>query len=136
MSLNHTTRQLYRSPMRNSSLALPLLLITFLLLRVQSQGERDLLANKSDSFLLLEILLLDDSEVDFNVTNDPALPLVQQPLPVWTNQQVIVCLLSVSLGTLLFLITFIVPAMIIVRRTRREKHRLDLRELRRMSDFM
>ncbi len=46
------------------------------------------------------------------------------------------CFVSVSLGTLLFFITFIVPAMIIIRRARRDKNRFDLRELRRMSDFM
>jgi hypothetical protein len=56
--------------------------------------------------------------------------------PIWTNQQLIMCFVSVSLGTLLFFITFIVPAMIIIRRARREKNRIDLRELRRMSDFM
>ncbi len=46
------------------------------------------------------------------------------------------CFISVSLGTFLVFITFIVPAMIILRRARRDKNRFDLRELRRMSDFM
>ncbi len=46
------------------------------------------------------------------------------------------CFVSVSLGTFLFFITFVVPAMIIIRRARRDKNRIDLRELRRMSDFM
>jgi hypothetical protein len=73
---------------------------------------------------------------DTNSTNEEVLIPTKDVLPIWTNQQLIVCFASVSLGTLLFFVTFIVPAMIIIRRARRDKNRLDLRELRRMSDFM
>ncbi|CAF1088615.1 unnamed protein product [Adineta ricciae] len=80
-----------------------------------------------------EILLLHDNT---NSTIDGYSVLRKDALPTWTNQQLIVCFISVSLGTLLFFITFVVPAMIIVRRARRDKYRFDLRELRRMSDFV
>ncbi|CAF4627580.1 unnamed protein product, partial [Rotaria sp. Silwood2] len=71
-----------------------------------------------------------------NSTNEKIFMSSKDSLPIWTNKQFIICFVSVSLGTLLFCVTFIVPAMIIIRRARRDKNRLDLRELRRMSDFM
>ncbi|CAF1353850.1 unnamed protein product [Rotaria sordida] len=73
---------------------------------------------------------------DTNSTKEKVLISSKDLLPIWPNQQFIVCFISVSLGTILFFITFIVPATIIIRRARRNKNRLDLRELRRMSDFM
>jgi hypothetical protein len=81
----------------------------------------------------LEVLILHD---ELNATRDELMIPAEDSLPIWTNQQLIVCFASVSLGTLLFFVTFVVPAMIIIRRARRDKHRSDLRELRRMSDFM
>ena len=60
----------------------------------------------------------------------------KQSLPVWSNEQVFICFASVTIGTFLVFITFIVPAMIIMRRAKRDKNRSDIRELRRMSDFM
>ncbi|CAF1039484.1 unnamed protein product [Adineta steineri] len=80
-----------------------------------------------------EIFIIDENN---NSTNEEYIISTKDPLPTWTNQQLIVCFISVSLGTLLFFVTFIVPAMIIIRRARRDKNRFDLRELRRMSDFM
>ncbi|CAF3998013.1 unnamed protein product [Rotaria sp. Silwood1] len=71
-----------------------------------------------------------------NSTNEKVFMSSKDSLPIWTNKQFIICFVSVSLGTLLFFITFIVPAMIIIRRARRDKNRLDLREFRRMSDFI
>ncbi len=71
-----------------------------------------------------------------NSTNEKLFHSSNDSLPTWTNQQLIVCFISVALGTLLFFVTFIVPVLIIIRRARREKNRMDLRELRRMSDFM
>jgi hypothetical protein len=79
------------------------------------------------------ICFVDD---DTNSTNKELLIPIKDVLPIWTHQQLIVCFVSVSLGTLLFFVTFIVPIMIIIRRARRDKNRFDLRELRRMSDFM
>lgn len=74
---------------------------------------------------------------EINSTNDEWASARNSSLPIWTNEELVVCLVSVSLGTLLFCVTFIVPAMIIIRRAKREKiTRFDLRELRRMSDFI
>lgn len=92
----------------------------------------------SQSFVLLTIFFSSFLHVDSqNSSYDEFLPVIHPSLTTtWTNQQFIVCFVSVILGTLLFFITFLVPALIIFRRTRREKNRFDLRELRRMSDFM
>ena len=57
-------------------------------------------------------------------------------MPIWFHRQLIICILSVSLGTLLVLFTFLVPAAIIIRRVRRERPRLDFKALRRISDFL
>jgi hypothetical protein len=84
-------------------------------------------------FYFEEIFILND---DTNTTNEQLSISARDSIPIWTNQQLVLCFVSVSLGTLLFFVTFIVPAMIIIRRARRDKNRLDLRELRRMSDFM
>jgi hypothetical protein len=84
-------------------------------------------------FYCEEIFILND---DTNTTNEQLSISARDSIPIWTNQQLVLCFVSVSLGTLLFFVTFIVPAMIIIRRARRDKNRLDLRELRRMSDFM
>ena len=83
-----------------------------------------------------DILLVDEEDDERNSTRNELLLSTHDSLALWTHQQLIVCFISVTLGTLLFFVTFIVPAMIIIRRTRRDKHRMDLRELRRMSDFM
>ena len=85
------------------------------------------------SFYFVELFLIDD---DTNSTNEEFRNSSNDSLPTWTNQQFVVCFISVSLGTLLVFVTFVVPAMIILRRARRHKNRYDLRELRRMSDFM
>jgi hypothetical protein len=83
---------------------------------------------------VLEVFIINDG--DTNSTNKDSLIPTKDALPVWTNQQLVMCFISVSLGTVLFFITFILPIMIIIRRARQDKNRLDLRELRRMSDFM
>jgi len=85
------------------------------------------------SFFYQEKILIND---DTNSTNEEFLISAKNSLSIWTNQQLIMCFASVSLGTLLVFVTFIVPAMIIICRARRSKNRLDLRELRLMSDFM
>jgi len=71
-----------------------------------------------------------------NSTDDEYINSTNSSLPKWLHQQLIICIISVSLGTLLVFVTFIVPAMIIICRIRRDRHRLDLKELRRISDFM
>ncbi|CAM4907418.1 unnamed protein product [Rotaria socialis] len=76
------------------------------------------------------------SEDTTNSTNERNVISSKNGLAVWTNKQFIICIVSVTLGTFLFFVTFIVPAIIIIRRARRDKNRIDLRELRRMSDFM
>ncbi|CAM4746966.1 unnamed protein product [Rotaria magnacalcarata] len=55
---------------------------------------------------------------------------------IWAHQQIIICIISVLLGTFLFIVTFIVPAVIILCRIRRDKSRMNSRQLRRVSDFM
>lgn len=102
---------------------------------VQTQGKILNESNISRLFLfVIEFFLIVD---EVNSTNEEWSIPMNQSLPIWTNEQLIVCFVSVSLGTLLFFVTFIVPAMIIIRRARREKKtRFDFRELRRMSDFM
>ncbi|CAF3360538.1 unnamed protein product [Rotaria socialis] len=55
---------------------------------------------------------------------------------IWAHQQIIICIISVLLGTFLFIITFIVPAVIILCRIQRDKNRMNSRQLRRASDFM
>jgi hypothetical protein len=52
------------------------------------------------------------------------------------HQQLIICIISVSIGTILVFITFVLPAVIIIRRIRRDRHQLNFKELRRISDFM
>jgi hypothetical protein len=120
--------------MWDSQLVIYVLLFNYCLYStVQSQGK---LSNKLKllfRLIIIELFLLDD---DTNSTNEEFINSTKDSLPIWTNQQLIVCFVSVSLGTLLVFVTFVVPAMIIIRRTRRDKNRLDLRELRRMSDFM
>ncbi|CAF1244245.1 unnamed protein product [Rotaria magnacalcarata] len=76
------------------------------------------------------------SEDTMNSTNERNVISSKNGLTIWTNKQFIICIVSVTLGTFLFFVTFIVPAFIIIRRARRDKNRIDQRELRRMSDFM
>lgn len=71
-----------------------------------------------------------------NSTDDEFINLTKNKSSIWVEQQLIICMVSVFVGTFLFIITFIVPAVIIVRRIRHDKHQWNLRELRRMSDFM
>ncbi|CAM4792946.1 unnamed protein product [Rotaria magnacalcarata] len=75
-------------------------------------------------------------EDTMNSTNERNVISSKNGLTIWTNKQFIICIVSVTLGTFLFFVTFIVPAFIIIRRARRDKNRIDQRELRRMSDFM
>jgi hypothetical protein len=85
------------------------------------------------SFFFAKIIIIDD---DMNSTNDEYIKSTQNSLPIWLHQQIIICIISVSLGTLLVFVTFIVPAVIIIRRIRRDRHPLDFKELRRISDFI
>ena len=102
---------------------------------VQTQGKiSNKFLNSDFFFSVVEFFLIVD---EINSTNEQWPNSRNSSLPIWTNEELVVCLVSVSLGTLLFCVTFIVPAMIIIRRSRREKKiRFDLRELRRMSDFI
>jgi hypothetical protein len=68
-----------------------------------------------------------------NSTDDQSL---RNSISTWLHEQLIICIISVSLGTLLVFLTFIVPAMIIIRRIRRDRHRLDFKTIRRISDFI
>ena len=56
--------------------------------------------------------------------------------PTSMHNQLILCIISITIGTLLLFVTFIVPVMIIIRKIRQDKYQIDLRELRRISDFM
>jgi len=47
-----------------------------------------------------------------------------------------ICIISVTIGTILVFITYFLPAIIIICRIRRERHRLNIKELRRISDFI
>jgi uncharacterized Tic20 family protein len=80
-------------------------------------------------FIFKEILIIDD---DMNSTEDEYSNIT----PSWMQQQLLICIISISVGTLLLFVTFIVPVAIIIRKIRRDKYELDLRELRRISDFM
>jgi hypothetical protein len=80
-------------------------------------------------FIFKEILIIDD---DMNLTEDEYSNIT----PSWMQQQLLICIISISVGTLLLFVTFIVPVAIIIRKIRRDKYELDLRELRRISDFM
>ncbi len=71
-----------------------------------------------------------------NSTNDEYINSTQNSLPIWLHRQIIICIISVSIGTLLVFVTFIVPAVIIIRRIQRDRHPLDFKELRRISDFI
>lgn len=57
-------------------------------------------------------------------------------IPSWFHRQLIICILSVTLGTFLVILSFIIPAVIVIRRIRRERPRLDFKALRRISDFL
>jgi hypothetical protein len=85
------------------------------------------------SFFFAEIIIIDD---DMNSTNDEYINSTQNSLPIWLHRQIIICIISVSIGTLLVFVTFIVPAVIIIRRIQRDRHPLDFKELRRISDFI
>jgi hypothetical protein len=80
-----------------------------------------------------EIIIIND---DMNSTDDGYINSTRSSLPTWLHQQLIICIISVSLGTLLVFVTFIVPSVIIIRRIRRDRHRLNFKEIRRISDFM
>ncbi|CAF1245300.1 unnamed protein product [Adineta steineri] len=67
-----------------------------------------------------------------NSTNDEYI----NSLSVWGHQQLILCIISISLSILLVFIIFIVPAAIIIRRTQRRQIQLNLRESQRFIGFM
>ena len=57
-------------------------------------------------------------------------------LTIWLYQPMTICIISVTIGTILVFITYFLPAIIIICRIRRERHRLNIKELRRISDFI
>ncbi|CAF2696422.1 unnamed protein product [Rotaria sp. Silwood2] len=71
-----------------------------------------------------------------NSTDNEFINLMTNTSSIWVHQQLIICIISVLLGTFLFIVTFIVPAVIILCRIRHDKRQVNLRELRRISDFM
>jgi hypothetical protein len=80
-------------------------------------------------FVVEEIIVIDGT---MNSTDHE----LRNSISTWLHRQLIICIISVSLGTLLVFLTFIVPAAIIIRRIRRDRHRLDFKAMRRISDFI
>lgn len=53
-----------------------------------------------------------------------------------SSQLLTICLVSMIIGTTLFLLTFLVPLLIILRRSQFYANRPNFRQLRRISDFV
>jgi hypothetical protein len=57
-------------------------------------------------------------------------------LSAWRYQQLIICIISILISTLLVFGIFIVAAVIIICRIRRNKRQLNLRELRPINELL
>ena len=84
--------------------------------------------NRIHSFSFKEIIITDE----MNSTDDEHV----DSFSMWTHEQLIICIISISLTVLLLVVLFIVPIVVIIHRIHRHKHQLDLRESSLISEYM
>lgn len=97
--------------------------------RKSIRREKNKQTNEQHSSFLTEIFFMDNGINSTTIDSNNS-------IPIWFHRQFLICIISVSLGTILVLFTFLVPVAIIIRRIRRERPRLDFKALRRISDFL